>query len=66
MRSLQLLCTVGGDLASPRTERNNIFPERGGVKLVVHITVSAGQLNEQGPPQRQICQDHDFEAAELY
>ena len=30
MRSLQLLCTVGGDLASPCTERNNIFLERGG------------------------------------
>ena len=28
--------------------------------------VSAGQLNEQGLPQRQICQDHDFKAAELY
>jgi len=30
MRSLQLLCTVGGDLASPRTEAKKYFFQRGG------------------------------------
>ena len=28
--------------------------------------IESTQLNEQSPPQRQICQDHDFEDAELY
>ena len=37
--SLQLLCTVGGDLASPRTVAKIIFLPEGGWKLVVHRAV---------------------------
>jgi len=43
-RSLQLLYTVGGDLASPRTEAKSTFFSRGGWKLVVSCKRSGTRL----------------------